>query len=526
VPEVEAILAATLDELKPLYRAVNLAEWADALAGTPENNQRQQAAQVAYMRFWADPQRHAALKHLHAANVAGDARQARLLKVFYLEAAENQQDEAAIDQLTALEAAVRDQYYNFRGELRGERLNDNQLDDLLLHSADSGLVQAAWEASKQIGARVAGQVRDMARVRNAAARRQGYRDYFARSLALKEIDEAELFRTFAELEAATAQPFTRLKQEIERVRASHFGLPVAALGPWHYGDRFFQAPPPMGEVDFDALCADRDPLALALATFDGLGLEVRDVLERSDLFPRPGKNQHAFCIDIDRAGDVRTLCNLEPTERSNSTLLHELGHAVYEKYLGDDLPWGLRAPPHMLSTEAIALLMGALTSNEEWLAQILGVPPAEAQVVARAGRAQERANRLLFTRWVLVMTNFERALYADPDGDLDTLWWDLVERFQGLRRPEGRHAPDWTAKIHIALYPVYYHSYELGYLVTAQLEHTLRQVAGGLVNRPAAGRWLVEHYFRPGNRDDWARHISGATGQPLSVAHFVETLAV
>ena len=523
--EVEAILATTLAALQPLYRAVNLAEWEAALSGTPENNQRLQEAQTAYMRFWADPERYAALKRLHAAGAAADAVQARLLKVWSLEAAENQQDDATIQQLTTLEAAVRDQYYNFRGELRGERLNDNQLDEVLLHSADSSLAQAAWEASKQIGARVADQVRALARVRNAAARQQGHRDHFARALALKEIDEAELFRIFAELEVATAQPFAVLKQDIARARANHFGMPMAALGPWHYGDRFFQSPPPMGEVDFDALCADKDPVALALATFDGLGLEVRDVLERSDLFPRPGKNQHAFCIDIDRSGDVRTLCNLEPTERSNSTLLHELGHAAYDKYLNQDLPWGLRAPPHMLSTEAIALLMGGLTSNEDWLTQILGVPPAEANKVARAARAQERANRLLFTRWVLVMTSFERALYADPDADLDTLWWDLVERFQGLRRPEGRHAPDWAAKIHIALYPVYYHSYELGYLVTAHLEHTLRQAAGGLVNRPAAGQWLVERYFRPGNLSDWAGHIARATGQPLSVAHFVETLA-
>ena len=141
--EVETILAATLEELTPLYRALNLAEWEAALDGTPANNQRQQEAQTAYMRFWADPARYAALKRLHAAGAAGDTLQARLLKVLYLESAENQQDEAAIDQLTALEAAVRDQFYNFRSELRGERLSDNQMDDLLLHSADSSLVRAA-----------------------------------------------------------------------------------------------------------------------------------------------------------------------------------------------------------------------------------------------------------------------------------------------------------------------------------------------------------------------------------------------
>jgi peptidyl-dipeptidase A len=525
VSEVDACIQATVEAIQPLYRAVNQAEWEAALAGTPENNGRQQAAQAAYMRFWADPGRYADLKRLLESGAATDPIQARQLKVLYLEAAENQQDEATIQKLTELEAAVRDRHYNFRAQLRGDTLNDNQLDDLLLHSSDSGLVQAAWEASKQIGAQVADQVRELARVRNAAARRQGFRDFFERSLVLKEIEETELFRIFGQLEVATAQPFAALKREIERARAAFFGLPEQALGPWHYGDKFFQEPPPMGAVDFDRLFAGQDPVALALATFDGLGLEVRDVLERSDLYARPGKNQHAFCIDIDREGDVRTLCNLEPNTRSSATLLHELGHAVYDKYLNRSQPWAVRTPPHMLSTEAIALLMGALTTNAEWLVEILGVPAGDAARISQAARARERAARLIFTRWVLVMTNFERALYADPDGDLDTIWWDLVERYQGLRRPAGRQAHDWASKIHIALYPVYYHSYELGYLVTAQLEHTLRQAAGGLVNRPAAGRWLVDSYFQPGNRVDWASHIAGATGEPLNVARFAETLA-
>ena len=83
----------------------------------------------------------------------------------------------------------------------------------------------------------------------------------------------------------------------------------------------------------------------------------------------------------------------------------------------------------------------------------------------------------------------------------------------------------WGAVLTVALYPVYYHSYELGYLVTAQLEHTLRQAAGGLVKRPAAGRWLIDRYFQPGNRSDWASHIASATGEPLNVARFVEALA-
>ena len=73
----------------------------------------------------------------------------------------------------------------------------------------------------------------------------------------------------------------------------------------------------------------------------------------------------------------------------------------------------------------------------------------------------EQAKKLIFTRWCLTMTHFERMFYSDPEADLDMVWWDLVERYQLLQRPDGRKAPDWAAKIHVALAPVYYLFYRL-----------------------------------------------------------------
>ena len=58
----------------------------------------------------------------------------------------------------------------------------------------------------------------------------------------------------------------------------------------------------------------------------------------SDLYARDGKSQHAFCIDIDREGDVRVLCNVEPNERWMETMLHEFGHAVYDRERDRDAP--------------------------------------------------------------------------------------------------------------------------------------------------------------------------------------------
>jgi peptidyl-dipeptidase A len=473
------------------------------------------------MRFWADRDRHAMAKRLHDARAAKDPLLARQLKLIYLSAARNQQDEATIDELTRLQTEVTAQYVNFRGRVGGKELNDNELEAILHKSKDSAEVREAWEASKQVGAQVAKSVRQLARVRNAAARAQGFRDHFQRSLMLDEIDENELLSLFADLEAATRKPFQELKNRIDGLRATNFGIDRAALRPWHYGDRFFQEVPHLGQINMDGLFEGKDLVALATATYDGLGLEVREILDRSDLYARPGKNQHAFCIHIDREGDVRTLNNLVPTKRWASTILHELGHGVYDKYIDRDLPWMLRQPAHTLSTEAIAQLMGSLTSEPAWLSGVLGLPKQEARRLAAGMRDHERAERLIFTRWCLVMTYFELALYADPERDLDTLWWDLVERYQMLRRPEGRRQPDWAAKVHIATFPVYYQNYELGRLVSEQFRDRLQRTTGGIVGQKKAGRWLVERVFKPGATEDWAGHVRTATGEPLNPKYFV-----
>jgi peptidyl-dipeptidase A len=135
-----------------------------------------------------------------------------------------------------------------------------------------------------------------------------------------------------------------------------------------------------------------------------------------------------------------------------------------------------------------------------------------------------RASLLTFARWVLVMTHFERGLYADPEADHTSRWWDLVERFQLVTRPEGRDAPDWAAKIHVALAPVYYQNYLYGELVASQLQATLRARAGGIVDRPEAGALLVEELFAPGLAVRWDALVEQATGEPLTARHLAAEL--
>jgi len=344
-------------------------------------------------------------------------------------------------------------------------------------------------------------------------------------LHLQELGEERLFALLDDFRDRTDEPFRRFRDEMDARLASRFGVEVDELRPWHWDDFFAQeAPSVSGHVELDAWFRDRDLVKIASDFFRGIGLDVDDVLARSDLFEREGKDQHAFCVDIDRRGDVRILCNLRPNEKWMGTLLHELGHAAYDRYIPHELPFSLRTIAHTLSTEAIAMYMGRLTRDPAWLRDVVHarLDPAQADDI----RAQQRAAMLVSTRWILVMVYFERELYRNPDrDDLDTLWWDLVERLQYIRRPEGRSAPDWASKIHFSLSPVYYHNYLLGELMASQVSAAARRsVPEGrsISGHPEVGGFLRDKIFSPGATLDWNELLVHATGQELTPRYFVD----
>ena len=109
-----------------------------------------------------------------------------------------------------------------------------------------------------------------------------------------------------------------------------------------------------------------DALAVARAYFAELGHDVDAMLARSDLHPRPGKDQHAFQIRIVRGSDVRALCNLAPTVRWLETTLHELGHAAYDAASTSAAVAAARARAHF-TTEAMAMLHGRRARDRVFL---------------------------------------------------------------------------------------------------------------------------------------------------------------
>ena len=515
----EALAAEYADRIEPLDRAANTGWWNANVDSSDAAQQARIAADLALSDALADTAAFAQIRDArHTTGLAPLAE--RQLVILEQVHTPHQVDPSLRHHLVELETEINARFARHRGTIDGRTVDDNEIARILRTSADSGERRAAWEAAKTVGSEVETDLRELVRTRNAAARALGYRDHFALTLAITDFDETRLFATIDQVDALTAAPFRDLKSALDEQLAARFDLAPDELRPWHYDDPFFQEAPRAAGVDLDPYLHDADLSELTTRSFDRLGLDVRAVMQRSDLLPRDGKNQHAFCIDIDRAGDVRVLSNNTPGERWTETMLHEFGHAVYFEGVDRDLPWGLRTMHHCL-TEGVAMRCGRLVHDPAWLERVAGLTPATVADLAPRLRAARRAQLLVFARWVLVMTYFERNLYADPDGDHDTRWWDLVERFQMLRRPQGRRAPDWAAKIHIAVAPVYYHNYLFGEMVASALAATF----GDLVDGDGAGHALARRLFSPGATLRWDQLIAAATGAPLTPAVLARDLA-
>ncbi len=510
------VVSRAVDRLRPLHLAASLAWWESNTSATEENERRRLDAERALSDALAD----AGLFHeIETARSNGaDGLLRRQLDLLHSTLVPQQVPEALRHRIIELEVAVEARFAQHRGEVRGRQVDDNEIKRILRTSDDVAERREAWEASKTIGAAVADDVRELARLRNEAARSLGYRDWFALKIATSEMDESKLFETLDECDRLTADGFARWKAATDEALAERFGCKVEELRPWHYEDPFFQEVPTAGGIDLGDVFEGKDVVALARETFAGIGVDATPILDRSDLFSRSGKSQHAFCIDIDREGDVRVLANVEPDRYWADTMLHELGHGAYDVAIDPALPWLLR-DVHLTVTEGIAILMGRLVQETEWLVRVAGLDEREADELDARLRAAQAAELLVFTRWVLVMTNFERALYGDPEQDLSRTWWSLVELYQLLTPPDGRDMPDWASKLHVACAPVYYHTYLYGNLVASQLRAMLDQVAGGLVGRPEAGSLLTERVFRLGQSVRWDRLLEQATGEPLTPAH-------
>jgi peptidyl-dipeptidase A len=496
-------------------------EWEFALTGDEQTQKRVEELNRANKEHYSHAGRFEQLAEWRNQQHADPLLQ-RQVELLWRDYLGNQEDPAVRDRLVKLQADQMGHFNRFRAQLDGRDWSENDLNEALAETTDSAQAQRLWEAAKQVGREAEVRAIEMVELNNRAARALGFRDAYARNLVLSEVDEARLFDLLDGLENSSDAPYRAEKAKLDATLAERFGVRVDALRPWHYGDPFFQRPPRASGPDLDPYFKDKDPEALALIAVDSIGLDARPILARSDNWPKPGKNQHAFCTWVKPdTSDIRVLNNLTQSHHWAGVLLHELGHALAGEYADRSLPQRLVYAPNGIIAETESQTIDRMQNDPLWLQEAVGIDASRAEQLAREMRQKARLSQMIMTRWSLVQAHFERAIHADPRQDLRTLWWDMVERFQLVKRPDGRNEPDWAAKIHNANFPGHYYVYILGELVVSQLNRTLMDEVGGLYGHPAAGEFLVKRLYHLGSKYDWEETATRATGKPLTVDAYV-----
>src|SRR5262249_8269391 len=153
----------------------------------------------------------------------------------------------------------------------------------------------------------------------------------------------------------------------------------------------------------------------------------------------------------------------------------------------------------------------------------MGVKVENAKAFDETAAKVQRNQLLIFSRWCQVMLRFEKSMYENPTQNLNALWWELVEKYQQVKKPKDRNAPDYAAKIHICSAPVYYHNYMMGQLFASQVHHALSKEVFDAepntvfyVGDKRVGVFMKKKVFDPGRSKTWKELTKFATGDELN----------
>jgi len=526
--EIKLFVDDYVKKIEPLYKKANITWWNAYTTGEKKYFEKFKEISKEIKKLHNNKEDYEKVKEFLNSEIH-DSLLKRQIRIIYNGYLISQGDIELINEIITKEVEIEQKFNTFRAKVGNKVLTDNEIKNILKNETNSEKVKEVWEASKKQGKIVEKDVLEVVKLRNKLANSLGFDNFYLLSLEANEQNIEDIKEIFKELEESTNNVFVKLKEEIDKYISKKFNIAIEELRPWHYQDLFFQKGPGIYDLDLDKFFS-KGILDIIKKFYKSIGIGVEDILEKSDLYEKEGKSQHAFAIDMDREGDIRVLENIKNNEYWMSTSLHEIGHGIYWKFINKNLPFLLRDVSHTFTTEGIAMFFGRQSKNASFIKNY-SQELIEDEEFSNKLRSMSKISQLILCRWIQVMVNFEMALYDNPEQNLNKLWWKLVNKYQLINF--NRDEPDWASKIHLATVPVYYHNYMLGELFASQLHHKITNEIlkkDSLENVDYSGNskigdYLKKYVFGPGASYRWDDLIERATGEKLNPKYFVNEFA-
>ena len=533
---------------------VEKSAWDFYINSNPENMEKYEAAQNNYSNLFKDEATYK--KFLEVDESKLSKREKKQLKDIKKEFDDELNTGEDIKILRQKENEIAQKFNSYIPMIDGKEVSKAEIVKILQTETNPEIRKKAYEAKVKGGDLIAKDLVEFVKLRNDYARKKGYDNYF--DYKLKEdydVDSEFLNKLIDDVYSKSNDKIISIQDKKEKELKEFFN--VDKLESYHYGLLLDSNPEkgvniileginptsPPDEKGVNIILEDTNPssppdekgvneilegesptsphdiISISKKMYKNMGYDVDKMIADGkltlDLYPRKGKNTHGFCFGVQAGKDSRILANLTNNVTSLETLNHEMGHCVYDLGISDKLTFMDKAPASSAFTEAIAMMMGDIIKKENVLSDI--VPKDLLDKFKSTHKEDEAA----FVSKSLLIIEFEREMYKNPDQDLALLWKNLSKKY--LNRDIEKNN-EWATIPHYLSHPAYYQNYFRANIMKAQIYNYLTSELGNLTENKNSAKFMDKHIFAYGAKYDEYELIKKLTGKEFSIDDFVKNL--
>jgi oligoendopeptidase F len=365
--------------------------------------------------------------------------------------------------------------------------------------------------------------KDLVNARNEEGRLAGFKNYYEYRFFRNQLDYQNYRQQVQEIKTKFAPKVRKVVQRLGKQ------FKISKVEGWDLG--YLREKSASGEVnEFLKNTPETAVLDMARKFYTALGIDIESYHFLMDLYPRPGKNTHAFAMGVvaphvdgqnkvlsEPKTDIRFLANLKKpvTWEDTSTVIHELGHAIHFGEIRQ--PLGILRGFGSVETEAIAMTLERMANSAEFLGAVLpeftGVDPEKlSPILAKQIKAAQLEQAFVLLRQVF-FSDFEHEIYLNPAQDYAALWSKMHKEYWGVEVP-AQYA-DWDVE-HFLMAPVYVQNYALGILMVEQFYDSILKEFHTSYQSSKIGDKLKHQYFAPGLEFDYLDLTRQFTGRNLT----------
>ncbi len=426
----------------------------------------------------------------------------------------------------------------------GECLDLGHLSDIMAESRDPDALLEAWNGWRSISPPMKDLYARQVELANEGAAELGYADLGTMWRSAYDMPPedfpTELDRLWDEVkplyEALHCHARAKLGEQYGTDLVPQDGpIPAHLLGnmwaqDWSNIYPLVAPPEEVSSYDLTAILQERDFDAISMVKagenfFSSLGFDrLPDTFWERSLFVKPEDREvvcHASAWDVDEKDDLRIKMCIKVNAEDFKTIHHELGHNYYQRaYNKQD--YFYRSGANDGFHEAVGDTI-ALSITPEYLKKIgllENVPDASGDIPLLMKRALEG---IAFLPFGLMVDQWRWQVFAGQAGpeDYNDLWWQLREKYQGVKSPNERPADafDPGAKYHVPGNTPYTR-YFLARFLQFQFHRSLCEIAGNedpihrcsiYGNRQAGKR--LNAMLEMGRSQPWPDELEALTGQ-------------